>query len=160
VEVLNNNEDTSMNQRLQNADDDVRRNPFDLKQLIAAENDPKQRVLLMLVNNFNDNLAANTIAVEDNAKAVNNIARDLESLFTKFEERAAKDDEMRNQGKGAWRVLAWVFGVVQVGAAYAWVDTRAELKELRMGIVASQKADATLEAKIYALEAATRTNRE
>lgn len=74
-----------MNQRSQNLDDDVRRNPFDLKQLIAAENDPKQRVLLMLVNTFNDNLAANTVAVEENAKAVNNIARDLESLFTKFE---------------------------------------------------------------------------
>lgn len=139
--------------------DEMRSNPFDLRQLIAQENDPKMRVLLMLVNNSNDNLAANTVAVEANISAINELAIRLDGHLVTFEQRAMRDDEMRNQGKGAWKVLAWVLGIAQAAGAYVWVDIKAEIKELHLSVVSSQKADATIESRLNSIEAVTRTNR-
>lgn len=134
-------------------------NPFDLQQMIAREDDPKLRVLLMLVNTFNENLAANTIAVDANAAAVNDIAAKLDSHLVAFEERAEKDDAMKNQGRGAWRVLAWVFAAAQAVGAAVWIDARSEIKEIRNEIQLSQRVEAALGARITAIEAVTRTNR-
>lgn len=137
----------------------MRQNPFDLEQMIAAENDPKLRVLLMLVNTFNANLAANTTAVEG-------ISTKLDNHLTKFEQRSAADDELRNQGKGAWKVLAWVLGGVQVIGLGIWIEAKADIKDIHAAIIASQKTGAAIEARaashemrLTAIEAATRSNR-
>lgn len=148
-----------MKSAVNEAFEDMRANPFDLKQLIAQENDPKMRVLLMLVNNSNDNLAANTVAVEANISAINELANRLDGHLLTFEQRALRDDEIRNQGKGAWRILAWVLGLAQAVGAYVWVGTKAEIKELHLANVSSQKVEASLESRINSIEAVTRTNR-
>lgn len=148
-----------MKSAVNEAFEDMRANPFDLKQLIAQENDPKMRVLLMLVNNSNDNLAANTLAVEANISAINELANRLDGHLVTFEQRALRDDEIRNQGKGAWRILAWVLGLAQAAGAYVWVDIKAEIKELHLANVSSQKVEASLESRINSIEAVTRTNR-
>lgn len=148
-----------MKSEVNEAFEDMRANPFDLRQLIVQENDPKMRVLLMLVNNSNDNLAANTLAVEANISAINELANRLDGHLVTFEQRALRDDEIRNQGKGAWRILAWVLGLAQAAGAYAWVGTKAEIKELHLANISSQKAEASLESRINSIEAVTRTNR-
>lgn len=148
-----------MKSAVNEAFEDMRANPFDLRQLIAQENDPKMRVLLMLVNNSNDNLAANTVAVEANISAINELANRLDKHLVTFEQRALRDDEIRNQGKGAWRILAWVLGLAQAAGAYVWVDIKAEIKELHLANISSQKAEASLESRINSIEAVTRTNR-
>lgn len=134
-------------------------NPFDLRQLIANEDDPKLRVLLMLVNTFNENLAANTVAVDANASAVNEIAAKLDSHLLAFEQRAERDDAMRNQGKGAWRVLAWVFAAAQGVGAMVWMDARNEIKDIHASILLSQRVESSLTSRITAIEAVTRTSR-
>lgn len=134
-------------------------NPFDLRQLIANEDDPKLRVLLMLVNTFNENLAANTVAVDANASAVNEIAAKLDSHLLAFEQRAERDDAMRNQGKGAWRVLAWVFAAAQGVGAMVWMDTRNEIKDIHASILLSQRVESSLTSRITAIEAVTPTSR-
>jgi hypothetical protein len=126
--------------------------PFDLRQLIAHEDDPKLRVLLMLVNTFNENLAANTIAVDSNAAAVNEIASKLDTHLLAFEERAAKDDALRNQGKGAWRVLAWVLGIVQVIGLGIWGEAKGEIKDIHAALTAAARADASVDSRITVLE--------
>lgn len=134
-------------------------NPFDLRQLIANEDDPKLRVLLMLVNTFNENLAANTIAVDANAAAVKDIAAKLDGHLVAFEERAAKDDALKNEGKGAWRVIVWVFGGFQAVGLASMMYLSGELKDIHASIVLSQRVEAVLASRITAIEAATRTNR-
>ena len=134
-------------------------NPFDLRQLIANEDDPKLRVLLMLVNTFNENLAANTVAVDANAAAVNDIAAKLDSHLVAFEERAAKDDALKNEGKGAWRVIVWVFGGFQAVGLASLIYLSGELKDIHASIMLSQRVEAVLASRITAIEAATRTNR-
>ena len=65
-----------------NEDTTMRQTPFDLEQMIAAENDPQRRVLLLLVNTFNVNLAANTHAVES-------LSTKLDDHLTNFEQHMA-----------------------------------------------------------------------
>jgi len=129
-----------------NEDTTMRQTPFDLEQMIAAENDPQRRVLLLLVNTFNANLAANTTAVEG-------ISTKLDNHLTKFEQHMALDDELRNQGKGAWKVLAWVLGGVQVIGLGIWVEAKAEIKDIHASIAIAQRNDATIEARCVAHEA-------
>ena len=86
---------------------------LDIDKLITDENDPKFRVLLMLVKSLSDYLAGNT-------EAVNDMSNKLDAHLSAFEARATRDDELRNQGRGAWRVLAWVLGGVQVIGLGIW----------------------------------------
>ena len=108
---------------------------LDIDKLITDENDPKFRVLLMLVKSLSDYLAGNT-------EAVNDMSNKLDAHLSAFEARAARDDELRNQGRGAWRVLAWVLGIVQVIGLGIWVEAKSEIKDIHTALVAAQRTDA------------------
>jgi len=136
---------------------EVKDNPFDLRQMIAAENDPRQRVLLMLVQQGNDRWAENTRAVQENAAAVQSIAKDLEALFTSFEERTKTDDALKNQGKGAGRILLAVIGAAQIIGLAVWTDTRADVKEANAALISSKTTAAVVEARLASIEAVVRS---
>ena len=129
----------------EHGDINMRQNPFDLEQMIAAENDPKFRVLLMLVKSLSDYLAGNT-------EAVNDMSNKLDAHLSASEARAARDDELRNQGRGAWRVLAWVLGIVQVIGLGIWVEAKSEIKDIHAALTAAQRADASVDSRITVLE--------
>ena len=58
---------------------------IDIDKLITDENDPKFRVLLMLVKSLSDYLAGNT-------EAVNDMSNKLDAHLSAFEARAARTD--------------------------------------------------------------------
>ena len=62
---------------------------LDIDKLITDENDPKFRVLLMLVKSLSDYLAGNT-------EAFNDMSNKLDAHLSAFEARATRDDELRN----------------------------------------------------------------
>lgn len=118
---------------------------IDIDKLITDENDPKFRVLLMLVKSLSDYLAGNT-------EAFNDMSNKLDAHLSAFEARAARDDELRNQGRGAWRVLAWVLGIVQVIGLGIWVEAKSEIKDIHAALTAAQRADASVDSRITVLE--------
>ena len=118
---------------------------LDIDKLITDENDPKFRVLLMLVKSLSDYLAGNT-------EAVNDMSNKLDAHLSAFEARATRDDELRNPGRGAWRVLAWVLGGVQVIGLGIWVEAKSEIKDIHTALVAAQRADASVDSRITVLE--------
>lgn len=121
---------------------------FDINRLIAEEDDQKRRVLLLLVNAFNENLAENTQAVRTNAQEVRDIGTKLDNHLIAFEERAARDDELRNQGKGAWKVLGWLLGIVQAVGLSIGIYMARDLGDIHSAIVAVQAADVRFESKL------------
>ena len=118
---------------------------IDIDKLITDENDPKFRVLLMLVKSLSDYLAGNT-------EAFNDMSNKLDAHLSAFEAHAARDDELRNQGHGAWRVLAWVLGGVQVIGLGIWVEAKSEIKDIHAALTAAQRADASVDSRITVLE--------
>ena len=125
---------------------------FDINKLIAEEDDQKRRVLLLLVNTFNENLAANTAAVRDNAQEVRDIGAKLDNHLIAFEERAERDDELRNQGRGAWKVLAWVLGIVQLAGIGIWAEAKKDLSGIHEALVTGQSSDIRTEGKLQEFE--------
>lgn len=106
---------------------------MDLDHLIAQENDPKQRVFLILLNNLNGSLI-------DNTKATSSIGSKLDAHLTNFERYTKDKDELLNQGRGVWKVAAWVLGVAQLLAGTVWFGMKSELSELHATDVRIEKA--------------------
>ena len=96
---------------------------MDLDHLIAQEDDPKQRVFLILLNNLNTSLI-------DNTKTTSIIGSKLDAHLTNFESYTKDKDQLLNQGRGAWKVAAWVLGIAQIAAGAVWMDMRTELADM------------------------------
>ena len=79
---------------------------IDIDQMIVAEDDPKQRAFLIVLNSINLSLVANT-------KTVREISDKLEQHLDNFQAHAENEEALMNQGRGAWRVMAWVLGIAQ-----------------------------------------------
>ena len=116
-----------------------------IEQMIAEENDPRQRSFLIVLNSINNSLVANT-------KTISDVSEKLDSHLTTFEEKAQADAEILNKGKGAWWVIAGVLGFVQVACVISFTSISAELKLIRTEIQAGAVADARIEARIASLE--------
>lgn len=89
----------------------------EINKLIQQEQDPKNRAFLLVLQQIHYSLIANT-------ETVNDVAEKLDKHLTAYEQHAAAEDARLNQGRGLWRILAWLLGVLQVlviaamGAAY------------------------------------------
>ncbi len=118
---------------------------FDIGKMIAEENDPKLRVLLLLVNAFNENLTENTTAIQ-------NLGQKFDEHLTNFEQRAAQDDALKNQGKGAYKVAAFVIALVQVIGMGIWVQAREDIKDIHGAIAKGELAVTRFEERLKALE--------
>jgi hypothetical protein len=88
---------------------------FDIEHLIAQESDPKQRVFLIVLNNLNISLIANT-------EATTAIGQKLDAHLTNFERYTQDKERILNQGKGAWKIIAWALSTAQllIGAGAVW----------------------------------------
>lgn len=96
----------------------------DIAELIKQEGDAKNRAFLIILQNINLSLIANT-------KTVNDIDEQLKQHLVTFQLRAERDDRLMNQGRGMWRILGSLLAVLQVIIGWAIVDHRAELADLR-----------------------------
>lgn len=113
-------------------------NNDEIADLIKQEDDPKTRALLIILQNINLSLIANT-------QTVNDIDVQLKEHLVEFKTRVAIEDAEDNQKKGAWRVIAAILGVLQAAALGAISYGITELKTLHT-------ADAVLEARVLLLE--------
>lgn len=96
---------------------------LDISQMIANEDDPKQRAFLIVLHSINQALEANTSTVRE-------ISDKLEIHLEAFNEHTAEGEKMMNQGRGAWKIAAWVIGFAQVLATGAWVTQRSDMSIL------------------------------
>jgi hypothetical protein len=118
---------------------------LDISLMIAAEDDPKQRAFLIVLNSINLALEANTVTVKD-------ISFKLETHLLAYNQSTKNSEEIINKGKGAWKVIAWVIGIAQVGCLAAWIQLRTDLTELTTNSRNTQIADVKVNARLDALE--------
>lgn len=118
---------------------------FNLEKMIAEEPDPKFRILLLLVNSIKDSL------VESNG-VMRQFGQQLDSHLTRYEQRTASDDALKNQGKGAYRVAAAVIAIVQVIGMAIWLQAREDIKEIHAAIADGKTAVVRFEERLKALE--------
>ena len=128
-----------------NGEDVEARRSVSIEDMIAAENDPKQRSFLIVLNSINNALLANTETVRD-------IKNSLDDHLAQYARHTQNDDELRNQGKGAWRVLAWVLGSAQAVLLGGAVALNADLRDIHAAVVTLQQADAVLAGRVGTLE--------
>jgi len=121
----------------------------EIEEMIAEENDPKQRAFLIILNSINRALVANTSATAG-------LSQKFDDHLTKFEEKVEADAEILNQGKGMWRVIAYGLGAAQAVvialAVYAANDLKALHDELQKG----HDMDLRLESRIEHIENSTK----
>ena len=118
---------------------------LDISQMIASENDPKQRASLMVLHAISTSLEAITVTIRD-------MQDKFEIHLLRFETHATKEQELMNQGKGAWKIMAGLIGFAQVFVIFIGNEVRTDLSSLRSSSQAAVVADMKLESRINMLE--------
>ena len=111
--------------------EDNDRTTQEIETLIMQEGDPKQRAFLIVLNNINKSLLANTHTVRD-------VSEKLEAHLENFASHAANEEALMNKGKGAWVVVAWVLGIVQLIGLGIWQSARMDLSTISQTITQNQ----------------------
>ena len=110
----------------------------EIDDLIKSENDPKTRAILLVLQNINVSLMANT-------EAVNDTDRQLKQHMTAVAKNAEENNALLNKGRGMWNVISICLAVVQAGLVYFMSMYLADIKSLHA-------EDAGLEKRIIVLE--------
>jgi hypothetical protein len=100
---------------------------LDIEQMILAEDDQKQRAFLIVLHSINKSLIANTETIRE-------VSDKLEMHLENFENHTKSEEALMNKGRGAWKVVAWVIGVVQVIGLGIWNEARTEIKGINTSI--------------------------
>ena len=108
---------------------------FDIDALIQQEDDLKQRTFLIVMNNINLSLISNTQAVTD-------LRAEFGTHLANFQEHAAREERIFNQGRGMWRIISFVIAAVQVIFGYGWMQMTDHLKSIDNFMTISQLNDA------------------
>lgn len=91
--------------------------------LIKLENDPKSRAILLVLQNINLSLIANTQLTTD-------VDSQLKQHLVEFRARAEVEDATVNKGKGAWKVASFVLGLAQTVIIFLLTHIATELTNL------------------------------
>lgn len=118
---------------------------LDIETMIAEENDPQQRAILIVLNNINVSLLANTESIRE-------IGSRLESHLDEYQSHVDKENAIKNKGIGAWKVLAWVLGIAQTVVIGVGVSINSKLNEHTTTIQSAQIVDAKILERQTALE--------
>lgn len=117
----------------------------DIDNLILAENDPKQRAFLIVLNSINKSLVANTQTIRD-------VSDRLDAHLTTFEQHQKRDDAVLNKGRGAWRAGAVFLGILQVVGVLLWNQAQADLSGINKVMHENQMRIVELITRVGALE--------
>ena len=110
----------------------------EIDELIKMENDPKTRAILLVLQNINVSLMANT-------EAVNDTDRQLKQHMVEVQKRTEESNALLNKGRGMWNIISICLAVVQAGLVYFMSMYLADIKGLH-------QEDAGLEKRIIILE--------
>lgn len=113
--------------------------------MIADENDPKSRAMLIVLNSINASLVQNTQTVRD-------LHIKFETHLTNYSDHTASEAELVNRGKGAWKILAWVLGAAQTLLVALFIGVQSDLSKLHTAHQNSLLANARIDARILNLE--------
>lgn len=117
----------------------------DIEKMIEAENDPKIRLQLIVLNRINLSLIANTRTTDD-------IADKLESHITAFDTHRKTEEALLNKGRGAWLVAVWVLGAIQLLSITIWSDASSEMTAVKEAITSGTVKVAQLDTRVGVLE--------
>lgn len=117
----------------------------EIEALIAAEDDARIRLQLMIMNRINLSLIANT-------HTINEVAIKLEDHLSIYERRTTAEQALINKGKGAWRMVAWVIGAVQLIGLGIWTDARQDLAGIHAALEQARLSDSRIEHRLDVLE--------
>ncbi len=126
----------------------------DIDSLIASEDDPKQRALLIVLQAINRSLIANTIATQQTQTDVEKHRADFSVHLKNFEAHAVNEEAIMNKGKGAWAILAVVLSLAQAIAIYGWQTSRTEIEAMKAEAHLAEVTHLKLQARIEQLEKA------
>ena len=111
----------------------------EIKHLIRDEPDARTRALLLILARIDDSLRENTRQTQD-------IGMKLDAHLTRYEEQARSESALREQARGAWRVLACVLSFAQAALLAGGTWLYGEVRDMhgvdaavlqRLGIVES-----------------------
>ena len=120
----------------------------DIEGMIIEEGDPKQRAFLIVLNAINISLVANTHTVRE-------ISEKLESHLDNFQAHTENEDAIMNQGRGAWKVLAWVLGIAQTVTVSVWLMSINEIATINKNFHAHEVKVQQIESRVDSLERQT-----
>ena len=112
-----------------------------IEALIASENDPGKRTLLLILSSLNYNLIENT-------KTTEAVRRELTSHLKAFNSHVDSENEMLNKGKGAWKILIGLSYIVQVIIAFGVTMISNRIDSFDKDIIALRMADVRIETAI------------
>lgn len=95
----------------------------EIDQLIKSENDPKTRAILLVLQNINVSLMANT-------QAVNDTDNQLKQHMIEVQKRAEENTALMNRGRGMWQVISGILVFAQMGLIYFMSMYLADIKDL------------------------------
>ena len=110
----------------------------EIDELIKQENDPKTRAILLVLQNINVSLMANT-------EAVNDTDRQLKQHMVEVQKRTEESNALLNKGRGMWNIISLVLAAVQMALVYFMSMYLSDIKSLHA-------EDAGLEKRIIVLE--------
>ena len=119
-------------------------NAADIEALIAKENDPNNRMYLIILSSINQSLIANTTSLIS-------ISEKLDSHLTTFELHIKAEDAMINRGRGMWYVMGSVLALAQLWGGYTWIQMRTDMESIHTAIVAAQIVDARTAVQVEGL---------
>ena len=110
----------------------------EIDELIKNENDPKTRAILLVLQNINVSLMANT-------QAVNDTDTQLKAHMSAVAKSTEENNALLNKGRGMWNVISVCLAVVQAGLIYFMGMYLADIKSLHL-------SDYSLDKRVLILE--------
>ena len=110
----------------------------EIDELIKQENDPKTRAILLVLQNINVSLMANT-------QAVNDTDTQLKRHMVEVAKRTEENNALLNKGRGMWNVISVCLAIVQAGLIYFMGMYLSDIKSLHV-------SDSSLDKRVLILE--------
>ena len=110
----------------------------EIDELIKAENDPKTRAILLVLQNINVSLMANT-------QAVNDTDTQLKAHMSAVAKSTEENNALLNKGRGMWNVISVCLAIVQAGLIYFMGVYLSDIKSLHV-------SDSSLDKRVLILE--------
>jgi hypothetical protein len=114
---------------------------LNLDLMIADENDPSRRALLLVLSAIANNVSANTHTTES-------ISKSLEVHLESFKEHADQETALLNGWKGASKIIVWVFSIAQIVITASIIHIGARFTDIEADIASLQLANVQLSADI------------
>ena len=111
---------------------------IEIDDLIKQENDPKTRAILLVLQNINISLMANT-------QAVNDTDTQLKAHMSAVAQRTEENNALLNKGRGMWNVISVCLAIVQAGLIYFMGMYLSDIKSLHV-------SDSSLDKRVLILE--------